>query len=196
MTWRVGTFFRPPLADKNCAAIRWHFTMQNGQTPQTGDKYPNHSSPVVRVCLNPGPHSTTNTLKANPNRLAFFAYYCVFVRVPAGSCGLRREPFLPATGRFYPPFEHSHSDPPHPLQVEVRKARPSLRYKSTTYARTVGLENGHAAADIRDLRGLIEAWRDARRTAWQTAVKVVTTGVQAALLVGVAIKLKLMGGPQ
>ena len=60
----------------------------------------------------------------------------------------------------------------------------------------LGLENGHAAADIRDLRGLIDAWRDARRTAWQTAVKVVTTGVLAALLVGVAIKLKLMGGVQ
>ena len=53
-----------------------------------------------------------------------------------------------------------------------------------------------AAADIRDLRGLIDAWREARRTAWQTAVKVVTTGVLAALLVGVAIKLRLMGGPQ
>ena len=60
----------------------------------------------------------------------------------------------------------------------------------------LGLENGHAADDIRDLRGLIDAWREARRTAWQTAVKVVTTGVLAALLVGVAIKLKLMGGPQ
>ena len=60
----------------------------------------------------------------------------------------------------------------------------------------LGLENGHAAADIRDLRGLIDAWRDARRTAWQTAVKVVTTGILAALLVGVAIKLKLMGGAQ
>ena len=60
----------------------------------------------------------------------------------------------------------------------------------------LGLENGHAAADIRDLRGLIDAWRDARRTAWQTAVKVVTTGILAALLVGVAIKLKLFGGGQ
>ena len=32
--------------------------------------------------------------------------------------------------------------------------------------------------------------------AWQTTVKVLTTGVLAALLVGVAIKLRLMGGPQ
>ncbi len=60
----------------------------------------------------------------------------------------------------------------------------------------LGLENGHAAADIRDLRGLIDAWREARRTAWQTTVKVLTTGVLAALLVGIAIKLRLMGGPQ
>ena len=60
----------------------------------------------------------------------------------------------------------------------------------------LGLENGHAARDIRELRGLIEAWRDARRTAWQTAVKVFTTGILAALLVGAAIKLKLVGGGQ
>lgn len=60
----------------------------------------------------------------------------------------------------------------------------------------LGLENGHAARDIRELRDLLEAWRDARRTAWQTVIKVATTGILAALLVGTAIKLKLMGGPQ
>ena len=60
----------------------------------------------------------------------------------------------------------------------------------------LGLENGHAARDIRELRDLLEAWRDARRTAWQTSIKVVTTGILAALLVGGAIKLKLMGGVQ
>jgi hypothetical protein len=60
----------------------------------------------------------------------------------------------------------------------------------------LGLENGHAAADIRDLRGLIEAWRQARQTAWQTTVKVITTGILAALIVGLAIKLKIYGGSQ
>ena len=60
----------------------------------------------------------------------------------------------------------------------------------------LGLENGSAAKDIRELRDLLEAWRDARRTAWQTTIKVVTTGILAALLVGTAIKLKLMGGGQ
>lgn len=60
----------------------------------------------------------------------------------------------------------------------------------------LGLENGHAARDIRELRDLLEAWREARHTAWQTIVKVLTTGLLAALLVGAAIKMKLMGGVQ
>ncbi len=60
----------------------------------------------------------------------------------------------------------------------------------------LGLENGHAARDIRELRDLLEAWRDARHTAWRTTIKVVTTAVLALLLVGAAVKLKLMGGPQ
>ncbi|ABC32305.1 DUF6127 family protein [Hahella aquimaris] len=55
----------------------------------------------------------------------------------------------------------------------------------------LGLENGHAARDIRELRDLLEAWRDARRTAWRTLVKAMTTGLLAAFLVGAAIKLKL-----
>ena len=58
----------------------------------------------------------------------------------------------------------------------------------------LGLENGSAARDIRELRDLLEAWRDARRTAWHTVVKMITTGLLAALLIGAAIKLKLVGG--
>ena len=58
----------------------------------------------------------------------------------------------------------------------------------------IGLNNGHAARDVRELRDLLEAWRDARKTAWRTTVRVITTGVLALLLVGAALKLKLMGG--
>jgi hypothetical protein len=58
----------------------------------------------------------------------------------------------------------------------------------------LGLENGSAARDIRELRDLLEAWRDARRTVWRTVIKVATTGLLAALLVGATIKLKLTGG--
>lgn len=60
----------------------------------------------------------------------------------------------------------------------------------------LGLENGHAARDIRELRDLLEAWRDARHTAWQTFVKVLTTGLLAALVLGAAIKFKWLGGAQ
>ena len=59
-----------------------------------------------------------------------------------------------------------------------------------------GLENGHAARDIRELRDLLDAWRDARHTMWQTAIKVITTGLLAAFIVRIAMKLKLMGGSQ
>jgi hypothetical protein len=61
---------------------------------------------------------------------------------------------------------------------------------------SLGLENGHAARDIGELRHLLEAWRDTRRTAWHTAIRVVTTATLAVLIVGVAVKLKLMGGGQ
>jgi len=43
---------------------------------------------------------------------------------------------------------------------------------------------------------MLEAWREARHTAWQTIIKVATTGLLAVILVGAAIKLKLMGGAQ
>jgi hypothetical protein len=44
-----------------------------------------------------------------------------------------------------------------------------------------------------DLRTLLESLRMARRTAWQTVVRVLTTGLLLALIAGVAVKLKLFG---
>ena len=59
----------------------------------------------------------------------------------------------------------------------------------------IGLNNGDKAArDIRELRDLLAAWRSANRTAWQTAVRMMTIGFILALLAGLAIKLKLFGG--
>ena len=48
--------------------------------------------------------------------------------------------------------------------------------------------------DIRDLRSLVDCIRLVRRTAMQTAVRMITTGVMLALLAGIAIKLKIFGG--
>lgn len=61
---------------------------------------------------------------------------------------------------------------------------------------TVGLENGHAARDVRELRDLLDAWRAARRTVWHTVLKMVTTGLVVALITGAAIKFKVFGGGQ
>ncbi len=58
----------------------------------------------------------------------------------------------------------------------------------------VGLVDEHAANDIRDLRSLLGAVRIAKRTAWQTVVRLITTGLILALIAGVVIKLKLFGG--
>jgi ribulose 1,5-bisphosphate carboxylase large subunit-like protein len=58
----------------------------------------------------------------------------------------------------------------------------------------VGLDGEDAAEDIRDLRSLLKALHLAKRTAWQTVIRITTTGLILALIAGAAIKLKLFGG--
>jgi hypothetical protein len=70
-------------------------------------------------------------------------------------------------------------------QAANRGARQALK--------DLGLDNGEAREDIRELRSLLGALRLARRTAWQTAVRVLTTVFLAALLALLGIKLKLLG---
>lgn len=57
----------------------------------------------------------------------------------------------------------------------------------------VGLDGPEAAIDIHDLRTLLDSLRIARRTAWQTIVRLLTTGLLLALIAGIAVKLKLFG---
>lgn len=58
----------------------------------------------------------------------------------------------------------------------------------------VGLDGKDAALDIRDLRSLLDCVRFVRRTAVQTTVHLITTGLILAMLAGVALKLKIFGG--
>jgi len=60
----------------------------------------------------------------------------------------------------------------------------------------VGLDGEDAAHDIRELRGLLEAFDAAKHTAWQTVIRLVTTGFLLALVAGAVIKLKVFGGGQ
>lgn len=57
----------------------------------------------------------------------------------------------------------------------------------------LGLENGHASRDIRELRDLLAAWRAVKSTALHTVVRILTTILLAALLALAGIKLKLLG---
>lgn len=57
-----------------------------------------------------------------------------------------------------------------------------------------GIDGKDAALDLRDLRSLLDCIRFVRRTAVQTAVHLITTGVMLALLAGIALKLKIFGG--
>lgn len=60
----------------------------------------------------------------------------------------------------------------------------------------VGFDGDEAALGIRNPRSLVACIRLLRRTAIQTAVRMITTGVMLALLAGIAIKLNTLGnGP-
>ena len=60
----------------------------------------------------------------------------------------------------------------------------------------VGLEGPSAANDIRELRGLLDAFNAAKRTAGLTIIKMLVTGLVMLLLAGAFVKLKLFGGNQ
>ena len=72
----------------------------------------------------------------------------------------------------------------------ARAARDGARHALTD----VGLDGREAALDIRDLRALLAGLRMVRRTAVQTAVRMLTTGILLALLAGIALKLRIFGG--
>ena len=60
----------------------------------------------------------------------------------------------------------------------------------------VGLDGPEAARDIQELRGLLDAFNEAKKTAGLTIVKMLVTGLVMALLAGAFLKLKLFGGGQ
>ena len=59
----------------------------------------------------------------------------------------------------------------------------------------VGLDGEHAQENVRALRSLLQAFKLAKETAWQTIVRILTAGFLAALMAGIAVKLKLFGAP-
>jgi hypothetical protein len=57
----------------------------------------------------------------------------------------------------------------------------------------IGLDDEAAVKDVAELRGLMQVWRDARKTALMTVVKTITTALLGVLALGVAIQLGVIG---
>lgn len=53
----------------------------------------------------------------------------------------------------------------------------------------MGLDDEHAAADMKELRQLLQAWRDAKASAWKAAVGWLVRGCLALLVLGMAWRL-------
>jgi len=55
-------------------------------------------------------------------------------------------------------------------------------------------EDPDTVADIHDLKGLLGAWRGAKRTIGQTVTRVITVAVLGALALGAAMQIRGGGG--
>ena len=91
--------------------------------------------------------------------------------------------------------------PPAPKDAHfgIKRSLLSQLWEVRLYRRGVTHRRCFSAARYGDMDQALaaaQAWRDARRTAWRTVVKVATTGILVTLLLGAALKLKLMGGGQ
>jgi len=55
---------------------------------------------------------------------------------------------------------------------------------------SIGLHDDSAGNDVRELRGLLDAWRGARKTVWRTITQAITMAMLGALAAGTFIQLK------
>ena len=53
----------------------------------------------------------------------------------------------------------------------------------------LGLDDARARDDMSELRELLSAWRDAKKSAWKAAIEWLVRGALALLLVGIALRL-------
>ena len=53
----------------------------------------------------------------------------------------------------------------------------------------LGLDDERARDDVRELRELLSAWRDAKTSAWKAVVDWAVRGVLALLLVAIAVRM-------
>jgi hypothetical protein len=74
------------------------------------------------------------------------------------------------------------------LEIEALIERAAERGARKALAQ-VGLQDEDAGRDVQELRGLLEAWRAARRTILQTVTRLITTAILTALAAGAYLHL-------
>jgi hypothetical protein len=79
--------------------------------------------------------------------------------------------------------------------IDVVTLRALVEESSQSGARralgALGLDDARARRDMDELRELLSAWRDAKRTAWRAVVTWLVRIALAMLLIGIAVKLRL-----
>jgi hypothetical protein len=79
--------------------------------------------------------------------------------------------------------------------IDVVTLRALVEESSQSGARralaSLGLDDERARRDMDELRELLGAWRDAKRTAWRAVVTWLVRIALAMLLIGIAVKLRL-----
>lgn len=74
--------------------------------------------------------------------------------------------------------------------AELREALATASEKGAQRAlKELGLDDADAAKDIREMRALLNAWRETRKSFLQAVVKLLTTALFGALLIGAGVKL-------
>ena len=89
----------------------------------------------------------------------------------------------------------AHDAGDQPICLSRAELRDVARQGARDALAEIGLHDEQAAGDVRDLRSLLKAWQAAKTTAWHTIVKTVTVTALSLLIIGAAVKLKILGGP-
>jgi hypothetical protein len=55
---------------------------------------------------------------------------------------------------------------------------------------SIGLHDDNAVHDVQELRGLLDAWRSAKKTVWKTIMQAMTMAMLGALAAGTFMHLK------
>jgi hypothetical protein len=75
------------------------------------------------------------------------------------------------------------------VELEAMIARAAERGAEQALKR-IGLQDESSYDDVRELRGLLNAWRETKKTVGQTVARWVTTAILVTLAAGIYMKVK------